>query len=210
LINIVIISLHLPGMPRLGKIFWVTDILGLGSLLASIFRTSYGENMILHFPHRLPEKFLPYSIPAPFFILLLYIPAAVGLIWEKFQESIMVSISITGKGKKFGSYIIVQIPNFYFHVFLDKLYQSQAYEEWKRVRAKIPRTRGLFGTIFTTLAGNMDSCSWHIYPCDLEFSVLIYAGNWQGCCLKLRLPETPIRLVLKPLDINLNFWPFFL
>jgi hypothetical protein len=53
------------------------------------------------------------SIPALFLILLLHVPAAIGLNQEKFQESIMVSISITRNGKKFGSYKVVQIPNFY-------------------------------------------------------------------------------------------------
>jgi hypothetical protein len=86
---------------------------------------------------------------------------------------------------------------------MNQFYKSHAIDEWNRVQEKIPQHLGLFGTIFTTLACNIDSCSWHINPCDLEFAVLIYSGSWQGGCMELGLPETPFRLVLNSLDILL-------
>jgi hypothetical protein len=55
--------------------------------------------------------------------------------------------------------------------------------------------------IFTTIAYNIDSCSWHINPCDLEFVVLIYAEDWQKGCLNIRLSKTPLWLTIEPRDI---------
>jgi hypothetical protein len=86
---------------------------------------------------------------------------------------------------------------------MNQFYKSHVIDEWNRVREKIPQHLGLFGTISTTLTCNIDFCSWHIDPCDLEFAVLIYSGSWQGGCMELGLPETPFRLVLNSLDILL-------
>jgi hypothetical protein len=41
-----------------------------------------------------------------------------------------------------------------------------------------PPQYGLFGTIFTTLALNIDACEWHVDPMD-HFAVLLYFGNFK-------------------------------
>jgi hypothetical protein len=86
-------------------------------------------------------------------------------------------------------------------LFLDRLYKFHVIEEWNQGREKIPINLGLYDTIFTTIACNVNSCSWHINPCDLEFAVLDYAGDWQRGCLNIKLPETPLRLTIEPRDI---------
>jgi hypothetical protein len=153
-----------------------------GHSSGSIFQTSYRENMILHFPYQLPEKFSPLfdtcsifnttfactscrwfdsgKIPGKHHGFHFHYQEG-GKIWKLYSDTNTGFLSLCKE----------------VLIFLDKLYQSRAYKEWKRVWAKIPRTLGLFGTIFTTLAGNMNLCSWYIDPCNLEFSVLIYAKN---------------------------------
>jgi hypothetical protein len=42
---------------------------------------------------------------------------------------------------------------------------------------KNPINLGLYDMIFTTITCNIDSCSWYIDFCDLEFAVLVYAGD---------------------------------
>jgi hypothetical protein len=37
--------------------------------------------------------------------------------------------------------------------------------------------------------------------CNLEFAVLIYAKDWQRGCLNIKLPETPLWLIIEPRDV---------
>jgi hypothetical protein len=173
-----------------------------GGRLPVIFRITSGKDMVLHFPRWLPGRFSPLFDIRSIFYSSPHISVAVGLFLEKYWECFTVFISIIGRGKKFGNCTRVQIPNSLqgiAYIYMNQFYKSHAIDEWNRVQEKIPQHLGLFGTIFTTLACNIDSCSWHIDPCDLEFAVLIYSGSWQGA----RVARNPFRLVLNSLDILL-------
>jgi hypothetical protein len=172
---------------------------------ATIFKTS-GEKMIFHFPLKLPAIFFPlFQMNSIFFSSSTFSSCRrfdVGKIPGRHHGFHLHY----AKGEKIWKLYHSTNTKFLAHcknllLYLDGLYKFHAFEEWNRVREKIPKNLGLFGTIFTTIACNLDSCSWHIDPCDLEFAVLIYAGEWQGGCLNLGLPETPLQLTLKPADI---------
>jgi hypothetical protein len=69
-------------------------------------------------------------------------------------------------------------------LFLSKFY---APEEWDKVQLKIPVQLGLFGTIFTSIACNLDAASWYLDPGNLEFAVIWYVGKWErGALLDYR------------------------
>jgi hypothetical protein len=46
-------------------------------------------------------------------------------------------------------------------LFLNNFYKFHAQNEWENIRQKIPPELGLYDTIFTLIATNLDSCSWH-------------------------------------------------
>lgn len=57
-----------------------------------------------------------------------------------------------------------------------------------------PTSHTLFGTVFTTMVVNMESCEWHLDPQD-KFAVLIYFGDFSGGSLLLGPPfhrEIPV------------------
>jgi hypothetical protein len=86
-------------------------------------------------------------------------------------------------------------------LFLDNFYKFQATLRNRIGREKIIMNLGLFGRIFTTITCNIDLCSWHISPCDLEFAVLVYARDWQRGCLNIRLPKTTLWFTIEPMNI---------
>jgi hypothetical protein len=85
--------------------------------------------------------------------------------------------------------------------FLSNFYKFYAPKEWDKVRLKIPVQLGLFGTIFTSIACDLDTVSWHLDPGDLEFAVILYVGKWERVALLFGLQETPVKLVVGNMDI---------
>ena len=77
----------------------------------------------------------------------------------------------------------------------------QSSSKTSKVRQKIPIQLGLFETIFTSIACNLDAASWHLDPGDLEFAVILYVGKWEKGCFLLGFAETPIKLIAGNLDI---------
>lgn len=67
-----------------------------------------------------------------------------------------------------------------FILYMNQFYAQKAPNEWNLVRKKIPENLGLFGTVFTSLACNVDATLWHHDPHDLEFAILVYFGKWTG------------------------------
>jgi hypothetical protein len=62
-------------------------------------------------------------------------------------------------------------------LFLNNFYKFYVQNEWEKVRQKIPPELGLYGTIFISIAANINSCSWHTDPSDLQFVIIIYFGK---------------------------------
>jgi hypothetical protein len=165
-----------------------------------------GEKMIFHFPLRLPEKVSSLFQMNSVFFSSLTLSSCRRFDFGKipgrhhgFHLHYMGGKRIWKLYHSTNTKFLASCKDLL--LFLDRLYKFHAIEEWNRGREKIPMNLGLFGTIFTTIACNVDSCSWHIDPCDLEFAVLVYARDWQRGCLNIGLPETPLRLTIEPMDI---------
>jgi hypothetical protein len=107
--------------------------------------------------------------------------------------------------EKYENYIRLQIRFFFLAknllLFLNNFYKFYAQNEWEYVRQKIPPELSLYGTIFTLIAANINSCFWHTDLLDLQFAIIIYFGKWDGGCIKLELPKTPFKIKLNNIDI---------
>jgi hypothetical protein len=121
--------------------------------------------MAMHFPGQLPEHFASLfqkttiffqfpsktscrrfdfgKIPRKHHGFHLFYPGNGGKIWKLYHSTDIVFLS--------------SIKNLL--LFLSNFYKFYAPEEWDKVQLKIPVQLGLFGTIFTSIACNLDAAS---------------------------------------------------
>jgi hypothetical protein len=61
-------------------------------------------------------------------------------------------------------------------LFLSNFYKFYAPEKWDKVQLKISVRLGLFGTIFISIACNLETVFWHLNP----FVVILWENGREG------------------------------